>query len=137
MMMQFIVLVLFFFCTSSSSDAFISSCRVLKAPTVGSKRAVVSIHMTSDSSTEGIVELADDEEDAQSDQNIDSPARAIFISQSNEIAEDVLSPNLSDPKQTRVILYIIISLVPVLFLVPLMLGSRDLIPLDTIPPVDL
>eukprot|EP00591_Stephanopyxis_turris_P001900 CAMPEP_0195522862 /NCGR_PEP_ID=MMETSP0794_2-20130614/21451_1 /TAXON_ID=515487 /ORGANISM="Stephanopyxis turris, Strain CCMP 815" /LENGTH=93 /DNA_ID=CAMNT_0040652721 /DNA_START=179 /DNA_END=460 /DNA_ORIENTATION=+ len=93
--------------------------------------------MTSDSSTEGIVELADDEEDAQSDQNIDSPARAIFISQSNEIAEDVLSPNLSDPKQTRVILYIIISLVPVLFLVPLMLGSRDLIPLDTIPPVDL
>ena len=41
-----------------------------------------------------------------------------------------------DPKQTRVILYILVSLVPVLFLVPLMLG-RELVPLDTLPPVEL
>ena len=44
--------------------------------------------------------------------------------------------DLSDPKQQRVILYIIISLLPVLFLVPLML-NRDLIPLENLPPVEL
>jgi hypothetical protein len=44
---------------------------------------------------------------------------------------------LSDPKQARVIVYIVLSLLPVLFLIPFMLGSRDLIPLDDLPPVQL
>ncbi|GMI27142.1 hypothetical protein TrRE_jg5836, partial [Triparma retinervis] len=44
---------------------------------------------------------------------------------------------ISSPKQTRVVLYIILSLVPVLFLVPLMIGSRDFIPPDALPPVPL
>jgi hypothetical protein len=58
----------------------------------------------------------------------------IFQSQ-GEIDPDTLNVDLSNPQQTRVILYIILSLLPVLFLVPFMLGSRDLIPLDALPPV--
>lgn len=42
-----------------------------------------------------------------------------------------------DPKQTRVILYIIISLLPVLFLVPLMLGDREFLPVESLPPVSM
>mmetsp|Transcript_4576 Transcript_4576/g.4341 ORF Transcript_4576/g.4341 Transcript_4576/m.4341 type:complete len:178 (-) Transcript_4576:57-590(-) len=92
-----------------------------------------------------IVELTDDDDDDELDdaKNVDeavsvlsttttNTAVAPFLSQGGELAEGVLSPDLSDPKQTRVILYIILSLIPVLFLVPLMLGSRDLIPLDVI-----
>ena len=87
------------------------------------------------SGSSGVVELADDEEDEKPA----SPAPAApFLSQGESMdLEEALNPDLSDPKQTRVILYIIISLVPVLFLVPLMLGSRDLIPLESLPPVDL
>ena len=92
---------------------------------------------TDGSGSSGVVELADDDED-------DKPAAAgattaaPFLSQGESMdLEEALNPDLSDPKQTRVILYIIISLVPVLFLVPLMLGSRDLIPLESLPPVDL
>ena len=80
----------------------------------------------------GVVELSDDEEEEKVVPQVTAP----FLSQ-GELAEDVLNPDLSDPKQTRVIIYIIISLIPVLFLVPLMLGSRDLIPLDALPPVEL
>merc|ERR1712151_12445 len=60
---------------------------------------------------------------------------APFISQ-GELADDVLNPDFSDPKQTRVIIYTVISLLPVLLLIPLML-SRELIPLDNLPPVEL
>jgi hypothetical protein len=64
-------------------------------------------------------------------------AVAPFLSQ-GEVSEDALRlPNLNDPKETRVIIYMILSLVPIVFLVPLMLGSRDLIPLDALPPVEL
>lgn len=87
----------------------------------------------------GIVELVDDEEDAAvSSTNQYEPRATPFLSQS-EISDDpnLLNPDLSDPKQTRVIIYIILSLIPVLFLVPLMLGSRDLIPLDALPPVEM
>jgi hypothetical protein len=82
---------------------------------------------------DGVVELADEEEETQA-----SPisAAAPFLSQ-GEILQESLNPDLSDPKQTRVIIYIIISLIPVLFLIPLMLGSRDLIPLEALPSVDL
>eukprot|EP00566_Odontella_aurita_P000145 CAMPEP_0113562618 /NCGR_PEP_ID=MMETSP0015_2-20120614/20624_1 /TAXON_ID=2838 /ORGANISM="Odontella" /LENGTH=95 /DNA_ID=CAMNT_0000464529 /DNA_START=337 /DNA_END=624 /DNA_ORIENTATION=+ /assembly_acc=CAM_ASM_000160 len=81
----------------------------------------------------GVVELADDEDDAPA---APKQEQKIFISQ-GEISEDALDVDLSDPKQTRVIIYIILSLIPVLFLVPLMLGSRDLIPLDDFPPVQI
>ena len=68
--------------------------------------------------------------------NLVEQAVAPFLSQ-GEIDPQTLNPDLSDPKQARVILYIILSLVPVLFLIPLMIGSRDLIPLDAVSPVQL
>jgi hypothetical protein len=83
---------------------------------------------------DGVVELADDED---TEKPLQANPVAPFLSQGDELAEGVLNPDLSDPKQTRVIIYIILSLLPVLFLIPLMLGSRDLIPLDSLPPVDL
>ena len=83
--------------------------------------------MATETEDDGIVELADEGTEKQA---------APFLSQ-GEVAEDALEMDLSDPKQARVILYIILSLIPVLFLIPLMLGSRDLIPLDSIPPVQL
>jgi len=52
------------------------------------------------------------------------------IFQQRELEPDAVEQRLNelrtedDPKQTRVIIYIILSLIPVLFLVPLMLGSR-------------
>ena len=92
---------------------------------------------TDGSGSSGVVELADDDEDDKPAAAAATPA-APFLSQGESMdLEEALNPDLSDPKQTRVILYIIISLVPVLFLVPLMLGSRDLIPLESLPPVDL
>lgn len=81
---------------------------------------------------EGVVELAE-APDTKPTPNVPNVP---FISQ-GEIDPETLNPDLSDPKQARVIIYIIISLLPVLFLIPLMLGSRDLIPLDDLPPVSL
>jgi hypothetical protein len=79
-----------------------------------------------------IIELVDDDETPKPKR---SSSAAPFLSQ-GEIAEEALQLT-NDPKQTRVIIYIIISLIPVLFLIPLMLGSRDLIPLDSLPPVEM
>jgi hypothetical protein len=78
---------------------------------------------------DGVVDLGDNNE--EKDGGMMSKAVAPFLSQ-GEIDSDALNPDLSDPKQARVILYIILSLLPVLFLIPLMLGSRDLIPLDPV-----
>lgn len=79
-----------------------------------------------------VIELVDDEEETKAKQ---TTSLAPFLSQ-GEISEEALQMS-NDPKQTRVIIYIIISLIPVLFLIPLMLGSRDLIPLDALPPVEI
>ena len=88
--------------------------------------------------TNGVVELVD--EDSQdprfSTERASTQATAPFLSQ-GEIDPEALNPDLSDPKQARVIIYIILSLLPVLFLIPLMLGSRELIPLEAVPPVQL
>lgn len=93
---------------------------------------------------EGVIELAD----SSSIESVDRAAAftetkagggaglAPFLSQ-GEIDPEAMNPDLSDPKQARVIFYIILSLVPVLFLIPLMIGSRDLIPLDAVPPVQM
>ena len=78
---------------------------------------------------DGVVELSDEEET-----NAPKQAVAPFMSQ-GEIAKEEM--DLSDPKQARVMFYIILSLLPVLFLIPLMLGSRDLIPPEMLPPVEL
>ena len=87
----------------------------------------------------GVIDLTDDDDDTPlttNDTRMNPPAP--FLSQ-GELSSDpnLLSPDFKDPKQTRVIIYIILTLVPILFLVPLMIGSRDLIPLDILPPVEL
>lgn len=84
----------------------------------------------------GVIDLTDDDDDDTPVAEV-APA-APFLSQ-GEMSDDpnLLSPDFSDAKQTRVIIYIILTLVPILFLVPLMIGSRDLIPLDMLPPVEM
>jgi hypothetical protein len=84
---------------------------------------------------DGVVELADDdvkteEEKAPEEQKAVAP----FLSQ-GVISEEPV--DLSDPKSARVMIYIILSLIPVVFLVPLMLGSREMIPADMLPPVEI
>jgi hypothetical protein len=67
-------------------------------------------------------------------------ATAPFLSQRTELDPDALNLNFDDAKQTRVIIYIVLSLLPVLFLIPFMLGSRDLLPLidsADLPPVQI
>lgn len=81
---------------------------------------------------DGVVELADDTVKEEAKEKVSAP----FLSQ-GEIDQEALNLDVTDPKQARVIIYILISLLPVLFLIPLMLGSRDLIPLDALPPVEI
>ena len=87
---------------------------------------------------DGVVELVDDEPAATTttitEESKPEEAVAPFLSQ-GEISEE--SMDLSDPKQARVAIYIILSLLPVLFLIPLMLGSREMIPAEMLPPVDI
>ena len=92
---------------------------------------------------DGVVELADADETVVTDETAAAAATASastkqvapFLSQ-GEILEDS-KMDLSDPKQARVMFYIILSLLPVLFLIPLMLGSREMIPADMLPPVQM
>ena len=103
-----------------------------------------STTVTTDSAMlDGVVELGQstttdiaNEETKNSSPGLIEQAVAPFFSQ-GEIDPQTLNPDLSDPKQARVIIYIILSLLPVLFLIPLMIGSRDLIPLDAVAPVQL
>jgi hypothetical protein len=101
-----------------------------------------------DNERAGVIDLTDDDDDddisssssvrARSDDYTRASSAAPFLSQ-GELSDDpnLLSPDFTDGKQSRVIIYIILTLVPILFLVPLMIGSRDLIPLDALPPVEL
>lgn len=105
--------------------------------TVARKKLAFHLSMTSEEKSvdDGVVELVDEDDEEEKTVN-GGTAPAPFLSQ-GEIVEEALNPDLSDPKQARVIIYIILSLVPVLFLIPLMLGSRDFIPLDALPPVEM
>jgi hypothetical protein len=92
-----------------------------------------------DSNNLGVIDLTDeDDDDNPQPTTPQQQQQAPFLSQ-GEISTDpnLLSPDFNDAKQTRVIIYIILTLLPVLFLIPLMIGSRDLIPLDALPPVEL
>mmetsp|Transcript_25347 Transcript_25347/g.58253 ORF Transcript_25347/g.58253 Transcript_25347/m.58253 type:complete len:147 (-) Transcript_25347:252-692(-) len=84
---------------------------------------------------EEVLELMTDDEISAAVTEADKPSGPLFISQ-GELDPDALNPDLSDAKQTRVLIYTILSILPVLFLIPLML-SRELIPLDMMPPVDM
>ena len=103
-----------------------------------------ALFMSDGKRDDGVIELVDIDEPSEMASNGEENSKstvAPFLSQGSEIAEDVLNPDLSNPKQARVIIYIILSLLPVLFLVPLMLGSREflpaIIPMDEMPPVQL
>lgn len=100
---------------------------------------------SSSSLSQGVVELADNDDDEEetvpgssssSSSSSTTGAVAPFLSQ-GEISEEAMEMDWKDPKQARVMFYIILSLIPVLFLIPLMLGSRDLIPIDALPPVEM
>mmetsp|Transcript_1056 Transcript_1056/g.1458 ORF Transcript_1056/g.1458 Transcript_1056/m.1458 type:complete len:151 (+) Transcript_1056:121-573(+) len=132
----------------SSTQGFSTSVRqsTLTTPSFGFGKQLTPKHnvrgLKMSGNDDGVVELADDDEDdsVKQEAKTSDPSTSVaapFLSQGNELAEGVLNPDLNDPKQTRVIIYIILSLIPVLFLIPLMLGSRDLIPLDAIPPVEI
>lgn len=97
----------------------------------------------SDDNLKGVIELSDDETNQQQttstttkEISTTTSVSAPFLSQ-GEIDPQALNPDFNDPKQARVIIYILLSLIPVLFLIPLMLSSRELIPLDSLPPVTL
>ena len=130
---NFSILVLF--CTFCFSDAFLTNYR---SPTVSfninknNNARDLFRHRNSNTDNEGIVELIED-------RKVETTQQAPFLSQGpvENSMSDLLSTSADEPKQTRVILYIIVSLIPVLFLIPLMIGSRDLIPLDSLPPVEL
>lgn len=103
------------------------------------------LQATPDDKNVGVIDLTDDDDDENSvmisteaSSASSEQAAAPFLSQ-GELSDDpnLLNPDFTDPKQTRVIIYIILTLVPVLFLIPLMIGSRDLIPLDALPPVEI
>jgi hypothetical protein len=97
--------------------------------------AVGKIFMSADKSNndEGIVELIDK---PVSKEPTKISNNAPFMSQ-GEISPEALNPDFSDPRQTRAVIYTVISLLPVLFLIPLMIGSRDFIPPDSLPPVQM
>ena len=108
----------------------------------------IILHATPDENNNlGVIDLTDDDDDddnsvmisTEGSASSEEPSTAApFLSQ-GELSDDpnLLNPDFTDPKQTRVIIYIILTLVPVLFLIPLMIGSRDLIPLDALPPVEM
>ena len=110
---------------------------------ISHRRVSLLLSSPEDNNNLGVIDLTDDEDDAPltaqeaSNDSANSPA-APFLSQ-GELSDDpnLLNPDFSDAKQTRVIVYIILTLLPILFLVPLMIGSRDLIPLDALPPVEM
>jgi len=113
-------------------------------PNPAVRNVIITRNKQSDSDQDKVIELVDIEEVSYTPttkrsfekENEEPQEQFMFMSQSNEIDEEALSLS-NDPRQTRVILYIILSLIPVLFLVPLMIGSRDLIPLDLLPPVQM
>lgn len=138
---------------SISAFAPIASTSTFKSPHArschGHKKSLTPLASSpEDSNNAGVIDLTDDDDDAplstmrasSSNRGADDNVRvaAPFLSQ-GELSDDpnLLSPDFTDGKQSRVIIYIILTLVPILFLVPLMIGSRDLIPLDALPPVEM
>lgn len=126
----------FAFTTPQSTISGLSQCSIRRS----SNNICKPLFMAESDGDNQVVELVDDDTEEQPSEAKSDDATAVavapFLSQ-GEISEEVMEMDWNDPKQTRVIFYIILSLLPVLFLVPLMLGSRDLIPADVLPPVEL
>ena len=127
------------------SYAFITPHRAITGPSKNCVRKLTTyspLFMAENEAENQVLELADDETEEQASESKKDDAKAVeaaaapFLSQ-GDIDEEALTMDWSDPKQQRVMIYIILSLIPVLFLIPLMLGSRELIPQDMLPPVEL
>lgn len=141
-MNRFSFLLVLALCALASTSAFtsqvVSQARVVAPAKPNFARFYPALLMASE---DGVVELADDEDESAPaavavETKQEEKVVAPFLSQ-GEISEDAMKMDMSDPKQARVMFYIILSLLPVLFLIPLMLGSRDLIPQEMLPPVEL
>jgi hypothetical protein len=124
------------------SSAFTSPQQLLIAmiPSTTTPRtdALKTLLLMVDTKENEVLELVDEYDDATktANENNDKTVVAPFLSQ-GQISDGAMEMNWNDPKQARVMFYIILSLLPVLFLIPLMLGSRDLIPVEALPPVPL
>jgi hypothetical protein len=125
-------------CLVASCSAFTPSKITLTHPRTSQAQFNSPSLLFNSDENKGVIDLTDDEEDSPPPMEPKQMNTAPFLSQ-GELSTDpnLLSPDFKDPKQTRVIIYIILTLVPILFLIPLMIGSRDLIPLDALPPVEL
>jgi len=106
----------------------LSLARTTTTTTTGHRRTSPALFENKQELDDGVVELVDSSTEEQSTKKEGGavPNNPLFISQ-GEIDPETLNPDLSDPKQARVIIYIIISLIPVLFLIPL----------DAVPPVQM
>jgi len=120
--------------SSSAFVPFIALSSSTTSATFRQQRHLSLLPSDDNEGDDGVVELAADDDDEEASA---APARAAapFLSQ-GEIDEDAMNVDFSDAKQTRVLIYTVLSLLPVLFLIPFML-SRELIPLDSLPPVDM
>ena len=162
MRFSFGLVVVAIFCLTSTAEAFTSPSYYSLASSNSqttrwnnsNKNSNNGFHLlkaeANSSNNDGVVELADDDDEASSSSSTATATTAEaapsteesksvvapFLSQ-GEINPEVMEMDWSDPKQTRVMIYIILSLLPVLFLIPLMLASRDLIPMEMLPPVDM
>ncbi len=126
---SFTFLAILLVCLTTTSSLQIHRSMKLRTTVFPDYGAFISTRLYEDK-RDGVVELVDEEEE-------NTPrAVAPFMSQ-GEIPEERTEMDLSDPKQARVMFYIILSLLPVLFLIPLMLGSREMIPAEMLPPVEL
>lgn len=115
------------------SSGFTNGLSVLRMPFQTTLKAQPRLSpLSASDNDEAVVELGDDAVEETKNKKAVAP----FISQGEELAEGVLNPDLSDPKQARVIFYTLISLLPVLFLIPFMI-SREFIPADMLPPVEM
>ena len=137
---SFTVAILCIFISGASAFVAPSSRGVLQSTHTHTQTHHKIILSSNDNDNLGVIDLTDDddEEDTTAVATTTQQQQAApFLSQ-GELSDDpnLLNPDFNDAKQSRVIFYIILTLVPILFLVPLMIGSRDLIPLDSLPPVE-
>jgi hypothetical protein len=128
------------FLLTASCEAFVPGTPIQVSRAARSSPSFAGISKLSSSEKnveDGVVELSDEVTTSKATtEEVNKPRGGpMFISQ-GEILPESLDPDFSDPKQTRVVIYTILSLLPVLFLIPFML-SRELIPLDALPPVDM
>lgn len=138
--------IVFILVTVATQNAFSHAFIIPQSTALGMRKStnLGPLFMAESEAENQVVELADDEAEEQQptgeakadDKTAAVAAAAPFISQ-GEISEEALTMDWSDPKQQRVMFYIILSLLPVLFLIPLMLGSRELVPPELLPPVQL